>query len=1110
MRCWMVGKASLEQEVDRKTAYWSLIPHKLVGLLHWDATKASAAAEACLSQFDAAPAASWHHRISKVFLMQGGPLRHEVEAMRNGAKLCELSELFQLSVWRFIGISVVERSVESKHARASSFFSKARRFSGSTVSLNLRLPEIMSRMAKDPAMFGELTQLLKFHEAHKMRDLFPLLHELGLSAHNALKEVRGLIQQKLAVLIVYHLDAQSQLRLPEVYAQVIRLNATQRLKTLQDAKEAARRCGHAAQLCGSLEEGLRVSLLREHARTFSRTCKDDVFFSLPGKPSSAALAPLADFEGIETLGHEPSHRRPLAISDGQVAALGSSAGWPGAPLGLEGLEIVLDEEAPVESSPHWAAMLPVKELFYRIVVADPSRAKILRMAPSVKQLQASQQLAQVHMQVCHSERMNLSREALVLLDPIRSGVGVAAGSTFCWDANCVGEEDLLSDWLCWDVSPTCEFVVVGRDRRGLQNEDLCLIAPLDSQAKSMAVVQGMVLANAFFGQGSYIIGSKGSSLVDDEQRSYLESLRERGLAVHVAGESGEDEQAWQFTSASAKCLQACLVLRNPRSVSQARTLPAQKSEWTAFELLTSLEQDGWVLVHGSASQCAQEVLKLEEALWVAGPAQTKRILFEKGLHKNYLLVLAHVKALAELGVTEILYGQQVRYYSSFFDENGHCRNPIRRDSLRFAVLDGALNVEMDVVAQSSETCPVPPRKQRKISKAVKPAGPAAPAGRPDRADLAGVGLPELLQAPAIPRPPAVLTKERVSARRERQLDQDPSGPHLEVGELLTLDMDLLDVLSEIDGGDGGSGPGQPPEQPPENEVTHEAANIDDLREGAAVAEASLEKPAGSGLASPEVPSTLGESVAWQESAPSLAADSVASAAAGSSEQPERADAASTPAPEGGSEEDAGGSDDSDELGLGPSPAAGPARAHPRRLAEEVVGFWYDDDRTQLSHKFTHKSSNDSWQVRCSYHQPLVNERGNKTHCTRTMPVRVGEVADNIIRELKRWISAAPDYPDKAAHQRMPFRQDGAQAQAAGPQAAGARGHRGRGGRGGRGGPRPNPKPKARAAEVDGGGHGGGVGGGENEHEDGDEDCSVSISSLTPNTNSSSSTSSSSS
>lgn len=117
-----------------------------------------------------------------------------------------------------------------------------------------------------------------------MRDLHSLLHLLGLSGHPAVKDIPGQVHQKTAVLVTYHLDAQSQLRLPEVYAQVIRLDAAERKKRLQEAKATASKLGHAALPAASAEDVLRALTLRAHGQAMPTIMglKDSTFFLCQG------------------------------------------------------------------------------------------------------------------------------------------------------------------------------------------------------------------------------------------------------------------------------------------------------------------------------------------------------------------------------------------------------------------------------------------------------------------------------------------------------------------------------------------------------------------------------------------------------------------------------------------------------------------------------------------------------------------------------------------------------------------------------------------------------------------------------------------------------------
>ena len=934
MRSWTIGKGTLEQEISRKTSFWTTLPHKLVGLAHSDPTKAAAAADECIRQFDSSPVGA-HHRLSKLFLLPESPLRAGVDALRCGAKLCELTSDFQLAVYRFVGISVVERSVESKHARAKTYINKARRFSGASISLNLRLPEITKRLAQEPQMFADLTNLLKFHEAHTQRDLMSLLQLMGLSHHPAVRDVPGAVRHKLAVLVTYHLDAASQLRLPEVYAQVIRLEGKEKQKRLQEARAAAQRCGHAAQPAGSKEEALRASLLRGHGQIIASSCSSSVMYSLPEKPGNdLALVPLDDCQGILQLDSSNQGRIPLqlALPQPEQTALDREMG----------LDIVVQEgvQRVVPGTVAWAAFSTTGNFFYHVVKANPSRSKILQVAPNVKQFTQGQQVVQVHWQLKNSEFWHTREEVLVSVDPVEADGSRVDASSFCMDVDRLDDDTLLSGWKCWDILPRHEFILLDTlDVSSLQNQDLSTVAPLDSAFESMQVVKGLVDAQAFHGSGNfYELGSRGSSALDDEQRIYLEDLESRGF---VTCEDISEGMFWQFSLLGQQHVKACLVLKNCRSVAQARPLPDSKTDWSVLELVCGLESQGWIAVHESVKQSAQRTLNLQEVVHEKGAMDSKCFFFDKSISKKYLLALAHADELHKAGVLELRHGQAATYYSKFFNADGLPQKPSLHDA---DAGPNALAIEMEV-----DHPPVPPKGKR------------AKVSHVEALALPGPDLMSQIMGTS--------TSALAPARRRRQSPREAS-----LGDVGAVDLELDLILDS------------------EVETVQVHTPVLEDRRGPAV---ELQQNEIADSAPPNL--AVGPSIPQDSVAEAPAADMPEPAA---SNFPSQAEAAGSSVPN--------------------APASSRASGA-RKISADVLGFWFDDPVTKLSHKFTYKSNARSWQVRCSFHDPIVNEKGNKTYCTRTTPIRTGETEETVLKTLKEWISRAKEFADKKSHQSMPHR-----------------------------------------------------------------------------------------
>ena len=89
MASWDLGASIVKQTMTVKTEHWGKLPHVLCGLAHPDRAKASEAAMHCTEQWDKAPGAEFHHRLSTLFLGPDSTLRPFVRAMQTGETLME-------------------------------------------------------------------------------------------------------------------------------------------------------------------------------------------------------------------------------------------------------------------------------------------------------------------------------------------------------------------------------------------------------------------------------------------------------------------------------------------------------------------------------------------------------------------------------------------------------------------------------------------------------------------------------------------------------------------------------------------------------------------------------------------------------------------------------------------------------------------------------------------------------------------------------------------------------------------------------------------------------------------------------------------------------------
>ena len=503
-------------------------------------------------------------------------------------------------------------------------------------------------------------------------------------------------------------------------------------------------------------------------------------------------------------------------------------------------------------------------------------------------------MVQVHWQLKNSEFWHTREEVLVSVDPVEADGSRVDASSFCMDVDRLDDDTLLSGWKCWDILPRHEFILLDTlDVSSLQNQDLSTVAPLDSAFESMQVVKGLVDAQAFHGSGKfYELGSRGSSALDDEQRIYLEDLESRGF---VTCEDISEGMFWQFSLLGQQHVKACLVLKNCRSVAQARPLPDSKTDWSVLELVCGLESQGWIAVHESVKQSA----------------------------------------------LELRHGQAATYYSKFFNADGLPQKPSLHDA---DAGPNALAIEMEV-----DHPPVPPKGKR------------AKVSHVEALALPGPDLMSQIMGTS--------TSALAPARRRRQSPREAS-----LGDVGAVDLELDLILDS------------------EVETVQVHTPVLEDRRGPAV---ELQQNEIADSAPPNL--AVGPSIPQDSVAEAPAADMPEPAA---SNFPSQAEAAGSSVPN--------------------APASSRASGA-RKISADVLGFWFDDPVTKLSHKFTYKSNARSWQVRCSFHDPIVNEKGNKTYCTRTTPIRTGETEETVLKTLKEWISRAKEFADKKSHQSMPHR-----------------------------------------------------------------------------------------
>ena len=123
--------------------FYDKLPHKLFGLATTDQYESRAAAAECLRLWDESPIS--HPKAVQLLKDEPGSLRQQVVQLSHGEDLQKLPQLAATVLsWRFA--SVVERSIEGKHAQVKKRLHDNSKPAPAAVSLALRLQELYRDM----------------------------------------------------------------------------------------------------------------------------------------------------------------------------------------------------------------------------------------------------------------------------------------------------------------------------------------------------------------------------------------------------------------------------------------------------------------------------------------------------------------------------------------------------------------------------------------------------------------------------------------------------------------------------------------------------------------------------------------------------------------------------------------------------------------------------------------------------------------------------------------------------------------------------------------------------------------------------------------------------
>jgi hypothetical protein len=178
------GVNSIRVELELKFASFDSCPLRLAGLASRIHSESVKTAQEVLRWFDSLVRTDNEHNMTLRFLMRGSPLRVELEAFANGTIL-DMLPLLKIAVNKMRTMSIVERSIEAKHALAKSKLLGASRPSPPLVSFSLRGPEMRELLAED--VDGSFAKQLAVDFA-ACRGSQALVGSMGLQGHNAVNE----------------------------------------------------------------------------------------------------------------------------------------------------------------------------------------------------------------------------------------------------------------------------------------------------------------------------------------------------------------------------------------------------------------------------------------------------------------------------------------------------------------------------------------------------------------------------------------------------------------------------------------------------------------------------------------------------------------------------------------------------------------------------------------------------------------------------------------------------------------------------------------------------------------------------------------------------------
>ncbi len=198
------SKSKIADSLRLKTVYALQLPHKLGVLGHCVLSKAQAGFRLCKQMYACSAPGVSHHGLEYVLLDDRSPIAHEcttsLTCADGGNTPC--LDLFKA---RFLLCSLLETSIEAKHALSTKSSNRAAALAPGGLSFELHGPEIEKTIERDSAMLQHLIEACEVVTRSPNKQLAAL----GLSSHPYAMRCRASekgLRRKHIHQIVYHCD----------------------------------------------------------------------------------------------------------------------------------------------------------------------------------------------------------------------------------------------------------------------------------------------------------------------------------------------------------------------------------------------------------------------------------------------------------------------------------------------------------------------------------------------------------------------------------------------------------------------------------------------------------------------------------------------------------------------------------------------------------------------------------------------------------------------------------------------------------------------------------------------------------------------------------------